>query len=284
MGSGAGHSALHVGEPACRPTLDASTRRGPRGRPRALDEGTRPRPLVGPHAGHASAPTGGTARRRDRSRSGCVTPSRCRRPRCPSTQPPGPDPPLRSGRWTARGRGQAGPTASGRTSCQVTTRIAGGPAAACRCGGSGETCGGKPRTRTRAIHRRRASLIDATDARDGELSFRPHERAPGAGVTQIPTPRTNASPCRRSATSRQRARLPRSRREPLVARPPRATSRRRAARSRRPVAQRSAHATRARRRARRAPTYELPSRWRRSSASMKASRSPSSTASTLPVS
>ena len=45
--------------------------------------------------------------------------------------------------------------------------------------------------------------------------------------------------------------------------------------------------TRTRARRRGAPTrcrYELPSRWRRNSASMKASRSPSRTASTLPVS
>lgn len=57
------------------------------------------------------------------------------------------------------------------------------------------------------------------------------------------------------------------------------------------VLRRVHHARRARPRhvratesAHRCCAYELPSRWRRSSASMKASRSPSSTASTLPVS
>ena len=55
-----------------------------------------------------------------------------------------------------------------------------------------------------------------------------------------------------------------------------------------PLSRPPPHATppheRARRRGRPRCRYELPSRWRRNSASMKASRSPSRTASTLPVS
>ena len=267
MGSGAGHSARR--------------RESPRVPPRAR----RPTPPAG-CAAAAAAPARRPARRRVLRLPG--SPPRRR----PAPPPAHPRAALRARcgcrRWSATTRTEPGVTRS--------VDVAAGHRGHRRRRPAAPTV---PRSRSATGLRVRAPAATVARRTRRLRARRPSRREPGrarrAGAPRRPTHddvrvadarrrssscASTAKPTRRRAACTDAARSPaadRTRRVERIVRARTHAARTTPRTALRPRATATPHA-------RRDCRYELPSRWRRNSASMKESRSPSSTASTLPVS